>query len=314
MPTAMAEVGVTELGGKIYVIGGSEREEGGRINWASRLNMIYDPASDRWTKGAPLPLGLSHVGVAALGGRIYAVAGFRHPVHLNPQVVAFSYEPKADKWSQIPILSSPRGSVAVAAVDRKIHVFGGRLSDQLKKLPTPPSAPDLYAGFNTINTHQVYDPATERWSDAAPIPGPPRDHMGIAVLEGKIHLIGGRTADTVDNIDRHDVYDPKKDSWTAAAPLPRARSAGAATVWDGKLIYAGGECKTGADASRTTFEDVTAYDPKNDRWSDLPPLQKPRHAFGAATVGRIAYFIGGATGCGGGTLTDVLALTGKSSP
>ena len=186
------------------------------------------------------------------------------------------------------------------------------MSEQLKKLPTGPNGPELYAGFNTINTHQVYDPGVERWSDAAPIPGPARDHMGIAVLDGKIHLVGGRTADTVDNIDRHDVYDPKTDTWTIAAPLPKPRSSGAAAVLDGKLVYAGGECNAGgAGAPGQTFEDVTAYDPKSDRWSDLPRLQKPRHAFGAATVGGTAYFVGGALSCGGGASTDLLALTSK---
>ena len=60
LPFGVAEVGVAELGGKVYSIGGTEKD-GSRLDWASTLNLIYDPGPDRWTKGAPLPLGRSGV-------------------------------------------------------------------------------------------------------------------------------------------------------------------------------------------------------------------------------------------------------------
>jgi len=41
----------------------------------------------------------------------------------------------------------------------------------------------------------------------------------------------------------------------------------------------------------------------------LPALPKARHAFGAATVGNVAYFAGGAPVCGGGAMTEMLSLT-----
>jgi N-acetylneuraminic acid mutarotase len=128
-------------------------------------------------------------------------------------------------------------------------------------------------------------------------------------LNGKVHLFGGRTADVSDNLDRHDVYDPKTNTWTPAAPLPRPRSAGAYAVLDGRIIYAGGECKPGgAPFSPNTYDDVTAYDPRTDRWTSLTQLPQGRHAFGAATVNNVAYFVGGAPVCAGGAMTDMLSL------
>src|SRR5262249_50921484 len=157
---------------------------------------------DRWEKRAPLPQGLTHVGVAALDGKLYAVGGFTKIVHLAPQDVAFAYDPKTDTWSALPRISSPRGSVAVAAVAGKLHVLGGRTSDPVVQIPSPPGAPPMYAGLGTVTVHQIYDPVAQRWSDGAPVPGPARDHMGIAVLDQKIHLFGGRVADIKDNLDR----------------------------------------------------------------------------------------------------------------
>jgi N-acetylneuraminic acid mutarotase len=310
IPVGMAEVGVTALDGKLYVVGGTEVKGQAAPKWDSTLNMMYDPARDTWEQRAPLPQGLSHVGVAALGGKLYAIGGFTNIVHMGPQDLAFVYDPKMDRWTALPKLSSPRGSVAVAALDGKLHIFGGRDSSKVVKI-SPPGRPDMFAGFGTITTHEIFDPATQTWSRGSPVPAPARDHMGIVVLDGKIHLFGGRVADVVDNLDRHDVYDPKSDRWSAAAPLPRPRSSGAYTVLQGQIIYAGGECKPGGQPFTTNaYEDVTAYDPRMDHWTTLNSLPGGgRHAFGAATIGDVAYFAGGAQLCGGGTSTDMLALT-----
>jgi hypothetical protein len=38
--------------------------------------------------------------------------------------------------------------------------------------------------------HQVYDPASNRWTDAPPLPKG-ANHVGVAVLDGRLHAIGG---------------------------------------------------------------------------------------------------------------------------
>ncbi|NIS66255.1 MAG: galactose oxidase, partial [Gemmatimonadales bacterium] len=64
--------------------------------------------------------------------------------------------------------------VGVVALDGKIHAVAGRTLDRV-----------------TSALHEVYDPATDSWSDAAPLPTA-RDHFAIAVVDGRIHVIGGR--------------------------------------------------------------------------------------------------------------------------
>lgn len=310
-PFAVTEVGAAVLQGKLYVVGGGAQRGQGADVPVSATNLMFDPQTNSWHERSPLPQPLSHVGVTAYAGKLYAIGGFTADVHLHPVNRAFVYDPQTNRWSELPQLSGPRGSVAAAAVDGKIHIFGGRISNKIEKITLKgmPGTPVIYEGLGTVSTHEIFDPTTGKWSEGKPLPGPARDHLGIAVLGGKIHVLGGRI-DDFHIVARHDVYDPKTDSWSVAAPLPGERSSGAATVLDGLLLYAGGECKPGGQpGTPNTWADVDAYDPKADHWTHLTDLPQGRHGFGAATIRNVAYFAGGAPLCGGGASADLFALS-----
>jgi hypothetical protein len=145
-----------------------------------------------------------------------------------------------------------------------------------------------------VPTHEVYDPATNAWTPAAPIPTA-RDHVGIGVVDGKIHVYVGRKTDAVmSKVGLHDVYDPATDRWTPAAPMPTEVSSGAFAQYRGQLFYLGGECT----ADNRTLDVNEAYDPKTGRWTRYAPLPVAKHAQAAVTVGDNLYMIGGSTGCG----------------
>jgi N-acetylneuraminic acid mutarotase len=302
MPTGTGDSGVAALDGKIYVVGGSSffphilpmSSDMGSGTWGSSVNYEYDPQTDKWRQRAPLPIGLSHVGVVGFNHRLYVFGGFTSLIHANAQNAALVYDPAANSWQWLPPLSSRRGSVSAVEVNGKIHVFGGRSHD-----PAP------------INIHEVYDPVNNRWAEKAPMPIA-RDHMGIAVIGEKIHIVGGRTGGQTDNLSQHDVYDPVTDKWSKAAPIPTPRSGGAAVFYDGLLIYAGGECKkldpNAPFGGGEDFDEVEGYDAKTNMWKSLTKLPSARQAFGAATVGSAAYFPGGTLRCGGLALTDQMLV------
>jgi N-acetylneuraminic acid mutarotase len=302
MPTPVADPGVAALDGKIYVVGGSTffphvvptSADMGSGTWGSSVNYEYDPATDHWRELAPLPIGLSHVGLIGFNHKLYAFGGFTSLVHANAQDAALVYDPTANAWQWLAPLSSRRGGAGVVEVGGKIHVFGGRPHD-----PTP------------IDIHEVYDPATNQWTKKAPMPLA-RDHMGIAVIDGKIHIVGGRTGGQIDNLHDHDVYDPATDQWTKAAPMPTARSGGAAVYYHGLLLFAGGECKKRDPNARfgggEDFDENEGYDPKTNTWMNLAKLPSARQAFAAATVGPVAYFPGGTLRCGALALTDQMLV------
>ena len=55
MPSSRTEIAVAEVDGKIYVVGGFRGE---------RELEIYDPSTDRWSRGASIPRAVHHAGAA----------------------------------------------------------------------------------------------------------------------------------------------------------------------------------------------------------------------------------------------------------
>ena len=98
------------------------------------------------------------------------------------------------------------------------------------------------------------------WTDGAPLPLA-RDHVGVAAVNGKIHIIGGRTNLPVDNVNRHDIYDPATNRWTMGPPLPTARSGGASAFVRGNIVIMGGECNV-----VKPFDQVEAFNVETGQW------------------------------------------------
>ena len=132
----------------------------------------------------------------------------------------------------------------------------------------------------------IYEPATDHWRDAAPIPTP-RDHLTGAVVGGLVYAIGGRPLDPDRNYDVVEAYDPATDRWSVRAPMPSRRGGLAAAVLDGKVHVVGGETRNSVFASHEV------YDPATDRWSSALPLPEARHGLAAAALGGKLYVIGG---------------------
>jgi len=288
LPEPRNEVVGAAVHDRVYVLGGS-------VSGNSQLtrNEEYDPATDTWRGRAPLPSGASHMTAAVLNGKIFAIGGFVGRDHVGAVDHVFEYDPASDAWRAIAPLSTRRGSVGAAALDGRIHAIGGRVTTD---------SGDWHSR-GIVATHEVYDPATGRWSEATPLPRA-RDHMVVVAVAGRIHAIGGRVGGNDDMIDWHDVYDPATRSWSAAAPLPTARGGVAGTLFGNLMLVTGGE-----DEKRAYAENE-AYDVNTGRWSKLAPLPKARHGHGVAVVGRTVYVAGGALQKGAGDTTgEVLAFT-----
>jgi hypothetical protein len=103
MITARSEVSLAEVGGKVYVLGGS-------INGTSvPHNEEYDIATDKWRVRYPMPRGLDHMGVAVVNGKIITVGGFVASVHRDGQLLVFEYDPAIDLWRALaPNEGGPR--------------------------------------------------------------------------------------------------------------------------------------------------------------------------------------------------------------
>jgi N-acetylneuraminic acid mutarotase len=142
------------------------------------------------------------------------------------------------------------------------------------------------AGRQLVRVTAIYDPATDRWRDAAPIPTP-RDHLTAAVAHGLVYAIGGRPLNPDRNYDVVEAYDPATDRWTKRSVMPSRRGGLAAAVLDGAIHVIGGESR------KSVFANHEVYDPATDRWTTAPALPVARHGLAAAVVGGKLYVIGG---------------------
>lgn len=165
-------------------------------------------------------------------------------------------------WRVFPDVPVRRFGGAAAVVHGKLHLFGG--------VNMNPHTPEGKDRAQAVNLHHIYDPATNTWSEGAPMPDK-KGWPAIAVYKDKIYLFGG------DNqaIDRSMtttswVYDPKTDNYKDIAPLPHPRSyCYAVTVGNAIYVFGARTLRSDGQADRSTFR----YDPRKDtyqRMADLP--------------------------------------------
>ena len=152
----------------------------------------YDPATNKWAKKKPMALPAHHLALAELNGKIYVFGGFMG-VHSGlaawvPVNNSFEYDPAKDCWKELAPMPTKRGAGVAAEVDGKIYVIGGATT---RPGATNPAISQL-TPQSVLATVEEYDPKTNTWRSRANMPTP-RNHSAVAVVNGKIYVIGGRT-------------------------------------------------------------------------------------------------------------------------
>ncbi|RPH69375.1 MAG: kelch repeat-containing protein [Myxococcaceae bacterium] len=259
------------VNGKLYTFGGFDWSKACCTPW--RYAFVYDLATDTWSRLADMPEGVTHAGVATDGTDVFWVGGFVEDASRTFQVFgtvhAWRYRVATNTYEALPDLPDRRGGGTLTYLDGKLHFIGG-LS---------------YGQASDTNQHWVLDVAggATAWTSAAPLPTP-RNHLGSAVVGGKIYVIGGQHGHdeglvTVPDVE---IYDPGTDTWTRGASMPRARShiTGGTFPFRDRIVVISGEIANGRSIS-----DVTAYDPIANAWSELTPLPAPRFSGVGGPIG-----------------------------
>ena len=275
-------------GGKMYVLGGFG---GGKARGAV---FEYDPAGDRWTKKKPMARPVHHQAMVEYRGKIYMFGGFVFPSSgggWEPVDNAWEYDPVADSWRALAPLPTKRGSAVVAEVGGKMYLIGGATTVEGSKEP----AINGNGPARVLTLNEVYDPATNTWQTRAPM-ALGRNHAFAGAVNGKIYVIGGRTAHafiTVStNTDIVEEYDPATNMWAGLkAKMPTARSGGGWASHGGKIYVAGGEVSTPEVAG--AFRAVEVYEPASNTWTKLPPMPMPRHGVAGAVLGNRFHLVSG---------------------
>ncbi len=285
MQQTRSVLGVAAVNGKIYAIGGSTAS-----GWAPSIpppaaygdinlnafvgtNEEYDPTLNTWTYKASMPTPRMAFATAVYLNKIYCIGGRNRAGDLEGGYTAINevYDPVTDTWEIKSSMPAPAGWLTANTVGNKIYVI------------------------DPAGTNYVYDTVADAWSTKAPVPAVAFDGYASAVIDGKIHVIGGLSADQRGNL--HFVYDPETDTWASALPPPSSQGGGAAGATIGALapkrVYVFGEIANLRQGENTDF--VRIYDPKKDSWEYGADSPTNRYNFGVVNLNETFYVIGGHT-------------------
>lgn len=119
MPTARHHHGAAAIRGRLIVVGGRNDDD-----LSADAVEQFDPVARRWTRLAPLPLGVGGVAVVAAGESLIAIGGGDDREHwITP--ASWALDPAENKWRRLADLNVARHGLAVAAVGPDVYVFAG---------------------------------------------------------------------------------------------------------------------------------------------------------------------------------------------
>jgi N-acetylneuraminic acid mutarotase len=198
--------------GKLYIIGGEAGNPTAGQSVFQAGTYMLDEAADAWVPRAPMPTARSGGGADVIDGKIY-VAGGRPPAGSDFAV----YDPEADAWTVLPSIPTQRNHLGVVALHGKVYVAGGRFGGGV--------------GSEMTDRLEVYDPATNEWTEGAPLLTP---RAGVTSIGAN---------------------DPSTNSWRSLPPLPQAMHGitGAAFV-DGLIYVPGGATRRGVSGPDVTLK------------------------------------------------------------
>lgn len=277
MPTARNVLAVVASSdGRVFAIGGQGIDPVG--NFGTNLPDVeaYSTATRSWSTMSRMPIGLTHPAAASDGsGRIYVAGGVTgvYPDNVISDALQI-YDEGTNTWFMGTTMPTARYSAGAAfGSDGRMYVIGGNAG-------TDPVS---------VRTNEAFDPRTQSWQQAAPMPTGRRGLVAVA-RDGLIYAIGGWDNGTT--LDVVEIYDPATNSWTSGAPIPSRRAWAAGCLGQDGRIYVSG----GFDHVTSRFiGTVEAFDPRTNSWetqSGSLSIARANHGMATGADGRM-YVVGG---------------------
>ncbi|XP_060699848.1 kelch-like protein 22 [Hemiscyllium ocellatum] len=246
----MSNQGIAVLNNFAYLVGGDNNTSGYRAEVSC---WRYDPRHNRWTRIQSLQQPHADHCVCVVGEYLYAIGGRDYHQELN---VVERYDPRLNSWEYVAPLEKEVYAHAGAVHAGKIYIACGRSGrSYLKELhcydpeanqwEMKASAPverawhgmaavqgQLYllGGSNNANGYRqdvmqvsCYSPERDQWSTVSEMPfghGEP----GIAVLDDRIYILGGRSHDRYTRTDYVHIYNVTEHCWEQAPDIECANS------------------------------------------------------------------------------------------
>jgi hypothetical protein len=181
------------VGNAIYVVGGIEQDEEGRLKSVNSV-LKFDCQMQTWSEVVPMPSERDEAGACVLGSDIYIFGGNADNCATTSTTYRFNTE--TNEWATLAPMPEAKSQPSVSVLDGLIYVMGGLDSDA-----------------NTIIYSSVhrFDPVENLWSAVAPL-SIARTSLGSFVLGGSIYAVGGFDGENM--LSSMERYSVALDSWS----------------------------------------------------------------------------------------------------
>jgi hypothetical protein len=209
--------------GKILIVGGFDRAVPDVMNGQSEL---IDPATGNVTLLPQRLLGRIHQSITPAWEDLVVVAGGVEWLdgYWSPVDRVDVFRPSQRDWVFGDRLRHPRSDHAATALqDGRVLVTGGNANAVL------------------LNSTEIYNARTDRWTAAAPMPRARTQHSAVTLFDGRVLVTGGIDVNGAPTNTTF-IYDPRTDSWSDGPPMSIARLQQVAVALpSGDVLFAGGD-------------------------------------------------------------------------
>jgi len=260
LPKAIGGGGAAVVGRKLYHFGGAVRSS--TTTTATDVAEGYvlnldDPRA--WSTVASLPGPRNHVGVAAVGGKVYVAGGQlgKYEATTSQRRVDV-YNPATNGWSRAADLPFGRSHISASTISYKgqIYAIGG-------------SADDGKAGRSLADV-VVYDPATNRWTALRSLPAARKTPIA-GIIDGRLYVATGNQSNATST---H--WAATLSGFPTATPTRTATRAPASA--QPNEMPSDAPTETPAVAPTSTPTDVPPTETPTEAPTDVPPTETPTEA------------------------------------
>ncbi|MDO1445023.1 kelch repeat-containing protein [Rhodocytophaga aerolata] len=208
---------------------------------------IYNPTTDKWREGAEIPENRRRgaAGVVVYQDKIYLVCGIIDGHYDGHVTWLDEYDPKTNKWRQLPDAPHARDHFQAAVVNNQLFVAGGRRSTHKTGHVLDLTVPEV----------DIFDFKTNTWKTLPAAQNIPTQRAGTAAvtLGKQVLIIGGESPQKLAH-NQTEAFDFKTNTWQTLAPLQTGRHGTQAILYQNKVFVAAGSANQGGGPELNTME------------------------------------------------------------
>ena len=273
--------GVAAQNSEVWVAGGQD------ANGKRDEVMVFNPQTNKWRNGPPLPKPISHAPLVSAGDKLYLLGGLTTEGNKSvPLATVYSLDTKTGgDWIEEAELPAPRYGGA-AAWDGKRLIFAGGTDTFEANTPRPAAA-------------DIWELRSGKWKTVDAVLQPGRDRLAAATDgKGSIWLVGGAVLSPPEKESAPRpkmIYDDVEvlhgDKISDSTPISTAIHS-AAAVWTpdtGTCVFGGNDGTVLPNQTARPVAKVQCLEGTNPRWPDMP---EARQNAGAAVIDSTVYVVG----------------------